>query len=119
MTHQIDGLLDLHHGETNAILLPHVMEYNMIACADRYSQVAEAFGEGVTGISKWAAAEKAVCAVRRLVQDIGLPQTLSVMGLSGDIIPGLSASALKDACIVTNPRDAGIEDIADIYRKAL
>lgn len=119
MTHQIDGLLDLHHGETNAVLLPHVMEFNMMACAEKYRQVAEAFGEGVTGISKLAAAEKAVYAVRRLVRDIGLPETLSVMGLSADIIPGLSVNALKDACIVTNPRDADIEDIADIYRKAL
>lgn len=119
MTHQIDGLLDLHHGETNAVLLPHVMEFNLIACADKYMQVAEAFGEDVTGISKWAAAEKAISAVRRLVRDICIPENLSAKGLTEDKIPKLSANALKDACIITNPRDAGLEDIAEIYRKTL
>lgn len=119
MAHQIDGLLDLHHGETNAVLLPYAMEFNLIACADKYSQVARAFGEDVTGMSKWRAAEKAISAVRRLVSDIGITHTLSDMGLTEGMIPELSANALKDACLITNPRDASMDDIAAIYRLAL
>lgn len=119
MAHQIDGLLDLHHGETNAVLLPHVMEFNMVACSDKYRQIAEAFGEDVTGISKWRAAEKAISAVSRLVSDIGIKASLSDMGMTEDSIMELSANALKDACVITNPRDAEMSDIAAIYRKAL
>ncbi|HBV96997.1 MAG: alcohol dehydrogenase [Peptococcaceae bacterium BICA1-7] len=119
MTHQIDGLLDLHHGETNAVLLPHVMEFNMIACAEKYRLVAEAFGEDTAGLSRWGAAEKAVGAVRRLARDIGLRDRLSVPELKEELILELSASALKDACIITNPRDAGVQDIAGIYRVAI
>ncbi|MFZ5643201.1 MAG: iron-containing alcohol dehydrogenase [Bacillota bacterium] len=117
MTHQIDGLLDLHHGETNAVLLPYVMEYNTIACADKYRVVAEAFGEDITGISKWAAAEKAINAVRQLARDIGLRDKLHVPEMNDKLILSLSASALNDACIITNPRDAGIDDIASLYRR--
>ena len=29
MTHQVDGLIDQHHGETNASILPHVMGFNL------------------------------------------------------------------------------------------
>lgn len=119
MTHQIDGLLDMHHGETNAVLLPYVMEFNLIACANKYKQVAEAFGENVEGLSKWTAAEKAIEAVKRLARDIGTPVTLSSMGFPEDIIDELSINALKDSCIITNPRDASVEDIASIYRRAL
>lgn len=119
MTHQIDALLDLHHGETNAVLLPYVMEFNSIACAQKYSHVAEAFGVNLAGLNKWDAAERAVHEVRRMVRDIGIPENLSEVGLSEEIIPGLSENALRDACLITNPRDCSQEDIAAIYRRAL
>lgn len=119
MTHQIDALLDLHHGETNAVLLPYVMEFNSIACARKYVDVAQAFGVDLTGLSKWDAADRAVAEVRRLVKDIGLPDSLSGVGLSEEIIPGLSENALRDACLITNPRDCTRDDIALIYRRAL
>lgn len=119
MTHQLDARLGLHHGETNAVLLPYVMEFNRIACAAKYARVAEAFGIDTTRLSVWAAADAAIRAVRRLVRDIGIPETLAGMGLSDELIPVLSQNALKDACIVTNPRDCTAEDIASIFRRAL
>lgn len=119
MTHQLDARLGLHHGETNAVLLPYVMEFNRIACAAKYARVAEAFGIDTARLSVWAAADAAIRAVRRLVRDIGIPETLAGMGLSDELIPVLSQNALKDACIVTNPRDCTAEDIATIFRRAL
>jgi len=119
MTHQVDGLLDLHHGETNAALLPHVMEFNLISCAEKYGRVAEALGENVAGLNKQDRAESAIVAVQRLVRDIGIRGGLSAMGLKEEYIPALSQNALNDACLVTNPRDADAEDLARIFRKAL
>jgi len=119
MTHQVDGLLDLHHGETNAVLLPYVMEFNLISCAEKYRQVAIAMGENVAGLNKQDAAEKAIQAVRRLVRDIGITYGLNAMGFKEEYIPELSKNALDDACIVTNPRDAGAEDLARIFYQAL
>ncbi|MTI84786.1 MAG: iron-containing alcohol dehydrogenase [Firmicutes bacterium] len=119
MTHQVDGLLDMHHGETNAVLLPHVMEFNLIACADKYCQIADGFGEDVVGLSKWQGAERAIWAVRRLVRDIGISHGLSAMGLKPELVDTLSKNALNDACIVTNPRDASETDIREIFMKAL
>lgn len=119
MTHQIDGIFDLHHGETNGVLMPYVMEYNLIACADKYAQVAQALGVNIEGMDKWEAANRAVQEVRRLLRDVGIPERLSKMGLKEEDIPKLSKTAIMDACIVTNPRDATEQDIASIYRKAL
>lgn len=119
MVHQVDGILDTHHGETNACLLPHVMEYNLIACPYKFKQIAEALGEDVTGLDTATAARKAIRAVRRMIKDIGLSKDLAGIGLKVECIPELSKNALNDACLITNPRDADEKDLAAIYQRAM
>jgi len=119
MTHQVDGLIDQHHGETNASILPSVMEFNLSACPERFRDIAVAMGVDVAGLSSMAAAELAVVAVRQLIGDIGLDKGLREIGLSEEHIPLLSENAVKDACLVTNPRPASREDIAEIFRRCL
>lgn len=119
MTHQLGGLLDMPHGEANAILLPYVMEFNFIAAVDKYTEIARAFGEPLDGLSKREAAHRAIVAVRQLADDIGIPRRLSEVGLQEDVVPQLSASAFKDACLITNPRDASVADLEALFRKAL
>lgn len=119
MVHQVDGLLDKHHGESIACVLPNVMEFNMIACPFKFKQIAEALGEEVTGLSTWTAAEAAIKAVRRLIRDIGLGEGLAKVGLEQDSLPLLSRNALKDACLITNPRDTDEHDIQKIFRKSM
>jgi 1,3-propanediol dehydrogenase len=119
MTHQVDGLIDQHHGETNASILPHVMEFNLSACPERFRDIAAAMGVEVNGLPPMEAAELAVVAVRQLIKDIGLAKGLGEIGLTEEFIPLLSENALKDACLVTNPRPASREDIAAIFRKCL
>jgi alcohol dehydrogenase class IV len=119
MTHQVDGLIDQHHGETNASILPHVMEFNLVACPERFRDIAVAMGEDVAGLSPLAAGERAVAATRRLIDDIGLAKGLAQIGLSEAHIPLLSENAMKDACLITNPRQASRDDIAAIFRKCL
>ncbi len=119
MAHQVDGLLDQHHGESNASLLPHVMEFNLIACPEKFKLIASAMGEEVTGLSTRAAAEKAVEAVRRLIADVGLNKGLGELGLKEEFIPRLSKNALNDACLITNPRDADENDLEAIFKRAM
>jgi alcohol dehydrogenase class IV len=119
MTHQVDGLIDQHHGETNASILPHVMEFNLAACPDRFRDIAVAMGEDVAGLDQLAAAARSIEAVKRLIEDVGLAKGLADLGLREEFIPLLSRNAMKDACLVTNPRNASIEDIEAIFRKAM
>ncbi|WP_129128253.1 iron-containing alcohol dehydrogenase [Geomonas oryzae] len=119
MTHQVDGLLDQHHGETNASILPHVMRFNLQACPERFRDIAVAMGEDVAGLDVMAAAERSIDAVKRLIEDIGLAKGLSELGLKEEFIPLLSENATKDACLVTNPRNATREQIMEIYRNAM
>ena len=119
MTHQVDGLIDQHHGETNASILPHVMEFNLNTCPDRFRDIAIAMGEDVAGLDTLAAAERSIEAVKRLIADIGLDKGLAQIGLKEEFIPLLSRNATKDACLVTNPRSATCEEIEAIFRKAM
>lgn len=119
MTHQVDGLIDQHHGETNASILPHVMRFNLLACPERFRDIAVAMGEDVTGLGLVQAAERSIDAVQRLITDIGLAKGLSQLGLQEEFIPVLSRNAMKDACLVTNPRSATYEDILGIFHSAM
>lgn len=119
MTHQVGGLLDLPIGTISAVILPYVMSYNLIACIDKYTLIAEAMGANVTSLSKREAAEKAIAMVRELAGDVGIPSGLSELGLPEDSIPELSRNAIKDACFITNPRDADVDDIIAIFHSAL
>jgi 1,3-propanediol dehydrogenase len=119
MTHQVDGLIDQHHGETNASILPHVMEFNLTAAPERFREIAIAMDQEVTGLDNLAAAALSIGAVKELIRDIGLAKGLSQIGLQEEFIPLLSRNALKDACLVTNPRSATFDDIVAIFHKAM
>ena len=119
MTHQVDGLIDQHHGETNASILPHVMEFNLGSAPDRFREIAIAMGEDVAGLDTLAAAALSIGAVKRLIEAVGLNKGLAQIGLREEFIPLLSRNAMRDACLVTNPRRATCEEIEAIFRKAM
>jgi 1,3-propanediol dehydrogenase len=119
MTHQVDGLLDHHHGETNAAILPHVMEFNLSANPGKFAIIAEALGKNIGGLDNAAAAALSIEAVNEILEDIGLAKGLAAFGIKKGMIRALSKNALNDACLVTNPREASLADIEAIFRRAL
>lgn len=119
MSHQLGGFLDLPHGEVNAILLPYVLEYNYLAAPERFKNIAEALGEPTTGLSLHESSRLALQAVKNLARDLDIPESFSGLGLLPEHIETLSANAVLDVCMATNPRDMGVADVAGIFRKAL
>ncbi len=111
MAHSLGGKLDLAHGECNAILLRHVVEYNYESSPERYRAVASAMG---------AEPSKAglVSAIRELCGRAGITSTLSKLGVKRADIASLAANALKDPCMVTNPRLPSQAEIERIYDSA-
>jgi alcohol dehydrogenase len=121
MAHQLGGYYDLPHGVCNAILLPHVQRFNMIARLDRFVDIAEAMGEKVRGneLSTRAAAERALEAIKVLSSDIGIPRGLAELGVKEEDLEVMAGNAQKDACGFTNPRSPSLKDVVEIYRQAL
>lgn len=119
-SHQIGGLFDLPHGMVNAIILPHVMEYNLISDTDRYARIAQAMGENVEGLSSRDAAVRAVTAVRNLADDIGIPTRLTEMEPVTDAaVSTMVEQALVDVCLATNPRDLDAVCMEELFRAVL
>ena len=63
--------------------------------------------------------EIALAAIRKLSADVDIPAGLAELGVKEEDFPTLAANALKDACGGTNPRQATLEEIIEIYRAAM
>jgi alcohol dehydrogenase len=119
MAHQPGSLLGKPHGVCNAICLPVVCEFNLIANAEKYAKVAELLGENIEGLTTMEAAEQAVAAIRRLSRDIGIPKGLAAIGVTEKDIPVMAENAMKDVCTLFNPRTVKVADIIELYKKAM
>lgn len=119
MAHQLGGYYNLPHGVCNAILLPYVCNFNIIACPERFADIAEFMGENTEGLSVRAAADKAIEAIKQLSVDVGIPTGLKGLGVKEEDIQVMAENAMKDACSLTNPRVATLEDVMEIYRRAM
>jgi alcohol dehydrogenase len=119
MAHQLGGFYDLPHGVCNALLLPHVEAFNVQTSAARLRDVAQAMGVDVQTLDDQAGAQACLTAIRQLALDIGIPKSLSELGVKEEDIPLLATNALKDACGLTNPRSATHAEIEAIFRGAM
>ena len=125
MAHQLGGFYDLPHGECNAILLPHVEKFNLIAKMDRFVKIAQLLGENTAGLAPRDAAELALVGIKKLSADIGIPSGLIELGkrygkeVKASDIDTMVGNAQKDACGLTNPRCPKDIDVKAIYTAAL
>ena len=119
MAHSMGGLLDLPHGECNALLLSGVIDYNFDAVPGRYRDIASAFGVRTEGLSDAAVKERLIASIGALNTELGIPGRLGSIGVRKDSIASLAAHALKDACMATNPRIPTPEGIESIYDRLL
>lgn len=107
------------HGRSNAIMLPHVMDFNKTGNLQKFVKIAEAMGENVEGLSMYEAAEKAVEAAKKLLNAVKIPFRLSEYGISRDDLPKLVEGGMKQARLfIPNPRDLTEEDVKSIYENA-
>jgi len=117
LAHPLGGHYDVPHGVANAILLPYVMKFNLVACPERFADIAVALGENIDGLSVMEAAEKAVEAVARLVKDTDIP-ALSSFNIKDEDLERLAEDALRDNNCNANPRKTRLQDLVDIYKQA-
>ena len=119
MAHQLGGFYDLPHGVCNAILLPHVSRFNLIAKMERFVDIAVAMGENVEGLSTRSAADLALESISTLSADVGIPSGLKQLGVKEGDLKTMAENAQNDACGATNPRCPTLDDVIGIYKNAL
>lgn len=119
MAHQLGGFYDLPHGVCNAILLPHVQRYNAQVCPERLRDVAAAMGVDVSNLTPKQGAEAAIEAIQTLSARVQIPTGLSELNVKEKDFDVLTENALKDACGLTNPKQATFEEIKAIFAAAM
>lgn len=109
----------LAHGLSNALLLPHVVRFNLPSAPERYAEIARALGVTANGSAADLAARGAD-ALAALCVDCGIPRGLSAVGVPGEALPRLAAAAMKVTRLLkNNPRELSLADAEQIYRLAL
>jgi alcohol dehydrogenase class IV len=84
MSHALGGhkTKKLHHGTLNAVFLPHVLRFNASACSGKYAALLAAMG--------LAPDADIASEIEKLNRDLGMPASLSEMGVTNHDIEGLS-----------------------------
>lgn len=119
MAHQLGGFYNLPHGVCNAILLPHVQEYNKATSASRLAKIAKIMGGNIEGLTDEQGADLCIDMIKSLSQTIGIPEGLGVLGVKESDFKTLATNALNDACSLTNPRKGNLEEVIAIFKKAM
>lgn len=116
LSYPIGGRFHVPHGDANTLMLPWVMQHNMLGCLDRFADIAAAMGLYVDGLTRRDAAQLAVDEMRRLAADLDLPLYLSDVGIPASAIEELADGAMgQTRLLVNNPRSLTRDDVVAIY----
>lgn len=115
MAHSLGGLLNLPHGECNALLLEHVVEYNYDSEPEKFRIIAKTLNLPVESLNSEEIKEELCATLKSLRISLGIVPHLRKSDLSEDIIHLLVKHSLDDPCIITNPKHITEEDVMKIY----
>lgn len=118
MAHQLGGQYDAPHGVCCALLLTTVEEYNLIACPERFAELAKVMGFDTTGLTLYEAAQKSIDGMREMCRLVGIPSSIKEIGAKPEDFEMMAKNALKDGNAFSNPRKGTVEDVVKLYQKA-
>jgi alcohol dehydrogenase len=119
LAYPLGGLFKLPHGESNAVLLPYVYDHIWPACMGKMVKVAELFKLPTEGKSDREIAQATVKSILDLVQDVGLPKTLSEYHIQREDIKQLAENGIKQKRLLNrSPKPLSIDSIEQIYLNA-
>ena len=93
--HVLGGTCGVPHAHTSCVMLPAVLDWNAEANPQAQARVSEALGHP---------GEPASQVADELVRELGLPRSLTEVGVSREQFDVVARNAMHDRCIHTNPR---------------
>ena len=126
IAHTIGGKFHLSHGRSNAIVLPHVIEYNAhldgpeeTVAARKYQRMAKLIGLPYSNVP--LAVNSLIRKIREMERLFGIPENLKKAGIEPEELmkhkDEMIHDALADTCTKTNPRIVGAADIEGILKQ--
>lgn len=112
MSHPIGAVFNTHHGTTNAVCMPAVLDLNADMIRERFDRAGEYLGipNGYAGFRNF---------VNEFNDRFDIPKGLAEMGVTVDRIDDLTAMALEDPSCGGNPVKLTPENVAGLFRAAM
>lgn len=113
LAHPLGALYDAHHGLLNAVLMPYVLQANRSAVAIPASRLARYIGLGradCDGLLAW------VLALRK---ELGIPHSLSQLGIDGGEAERVGRMAVEDAAAAGNPIQFTVRQYGALFLAAV
>ncbi|SYX87309.1 iron-containing alcohol dehydrogenase [Paenibacillus alvei] len=119
LAYPLGGQFHLSHGESNAVLLPYVMNYIRGACMTRLRHIAEAMGADVRELSDAEASCLAIERMKQLIEETGIPQTLDAFEIPRDALESLVQDGIQQRRLLArSPLLLTEDDIRRVYLSA-
>jgi hypothetical protein len=109
LSHPVGAVYDTHHGLTNAVVMPYVMQFNRKAIEEKMTRLAAWLGlknPSYNAVLDW---------VLDLRREIGIPHTLKDLGVGKDKLDMLSQAAFEDPSTGGNPVPAGVTEMKRMF----
>ncbi|RQR24560.1 iron-containing alcohol dehydrogenase [Burkholderia sp. Bp9143] len=120
LAYPLGGMFNVTHGVANAMLLPHVMAFNLDAIEGRLSNVARALDLASKADSDAVAARKLIDKMEEWTAAVDIPQDLRKFGVSEEHLDALAVAASKVKRLLgNNPKALTLDDMKSIYRRLL
>lgn len=119
LAYPIGGHFHVPHGLSNALVLPHVLRFNLPVAGGLYAEIAaDAFPE-LANVPQVARAEAFIEALVSLSIELAVPQRLRDVGIPAAALSLLASEAMKQTrLLVNNPREMSLQDAHSIYANA-
>ncbi|MBK1825007.1 iron-containing alcohol dehydrogenase [Burkholderia cenocepacia] len=120
LAYPLGGMFNVTHGVANAMLLPHVMAFNLDAIEDRLANVARALDLASKADTDADAARKLIDKMEEWTAAVDIPQDLRKFGVSEAHLDALAVAASKVKRLLgNNPKALTLDDMKSIYRRLL
>lgn len=116
MSRPLGAYYGIPHGEANAMLLPAILEYNLMVSADKYCDIAAVIGLETTGMDRNEVAERLVEFIAELFYKLPLKSRLSEFSVANEDISKMAKAAHENASAKVNPRKTLQDEVISIYR---
>jgi alcohol dehydrogenase class IV len=120
LAYPLGGQFNIPHGIANGLLLPYVMEFNVLGNIAKFAKIAQLLGERIEHMSLLDQAYQAAKAVKAIYRDLKIPQSLTELNIPKEAIPAFAQAAINVTRLMrNNPRSMTVHDVEKIYEKAL
>ena len=113
ISHMVGAEFNTHHGNTNAILLPVVLRFNLPGMDEKVRRMAESMEISDHSVAGF------IAAIEVILDEIRISKSLSEIGVPMDCAERIAVKALKDSAAKTNPRSASLGEVRELIEIAI